>query len=115
MFFKFHFTSSHNKKEGLSKMEASFIYDFITHSITFVSMINKSYFKFLERAQKLEITGLTELAYYFSLDDCKDKELLQPVRIKFEDKERIIEIFATNKIFFEAKIQGALVHICIIR
>lgn len=38
----------------------------------------------------LQITGSTEFGYYFSLDSCKDKHLLQPVRISPESEKKIL-------------------------
>jgi len=101
-FFKFNLTSSHNKIEVLRKARPSDIYDFIINSITFLVMINKCYFAFLDNAKKLEISGSKESGYYFSLDNLKDKYSLQPVRVSEENEKRILDLFKnrTNTIDF---------------
>lgn len=96
--------SSHHKRDILLNSDPPLVYDYIINSITLIRMINKSYFTFIENSKNLEIAGTTTLAQFFSLDDYKDKNYLQPLRIGLETQQRIIELFKgrTNMIDFSS-------------
>ena len=97
MFYRFNLTSAHNKEEALKESGPN-IFQYLIESIDLIIMINRSYSNFIDRAMKSEIIGYRELAYFFSLDDGKDKGNLQPMSIKNNDQDRIFDIFKASKI-----------------
>ena len=88
LFFRYNLTSSHNKTEVFRPEHQSDISQYLRDSVNLLVKMNQSYHRYLKMAQKLETPGSTELAYYFSLKEFKDKFVLRPVTIDQSTKTK---------------------------
>jgi hypothetical protein len=91
MFYQCNLQSAHNKEEVFTAKDQSVIYQYITDSIRLLVTINKSYFTFLEKVKKAQLSGSTQMEYYFTLDE--NRYSVQPVHVSDENRKRIINLF----------------------
>lgn len=97
-FGKFNLTSAHYKDETLTHEQQTMIYKYIISSIDFLRRINQAYLLLLQSIQKLETAGgPTKYQYFFSLDQNKDIQELEEIRILKDDAAKIIELWKKSK------------------
>jgi hypothetical protein len=94
-FYHFNLLGAHNKGEVLTSINQSDINQYIMDSIKTLVKINQSYHTFLDRVKRGEISGSTEIGYYFQLDN--DTYTIQPVRVLSANRTKITELLKESK------------------
>lgn len=85
-------SSQSNNEIGLSRIITA-----IAESVDFIGMINGSYRVILSHLKKIDNDGSTIFKYYYSLDEGKHIEELEPVIIPPEIEIKLIEIWKQAK------------------
>lgn len=95
-FIQFNIRGTHFKRDAFTPTIQSDINFFITSSLTLLVRMNESFFTLLNNTKKKQISGSTDMEYYFPLDE-NNSSFLKQVRVSSDNRQRLVETFKRSK------------------